>query len=140
MLKQSNSIIFYDIVKKTTMRISLLVLLSLFLNLSPSLAQKSKAKEDVKKTIDSLTQDLKKQEGLIISYSKDNKIYFEIGSDLLDKDLLMVTRFVQFPANFQAYQNAGSKTSEQLIHFSKKGIRAVLVKFACLIFLQYHKK
>ena len=128
MLKQSNSILFYDIVKKTTMRISLLVLLSLFLNLSPSLAQKSKAKEDVKKTIDSLTQDLKKQEGLIISYSKDNKIYFEIGSDLLDKDLLMVTRFVQFPANFQAYQNAGSKTSEQLIHFSKKGTQIVLTQ------------
>ena len=128
MLKQSNSIIFYDIVKKTTMRISLLVLLSLFLNLSPSLAQKSKSKEDVKKTIDSLTQDLKKQEGLIISYSKDNKIYFEIESDLLDKDLLMVTRFVQFPANFQAYQNAGSKTSEQLIHFSKKGTQIVLTQ------------
>lgn len=110
------------------MRISLLVLLSLFLNLSPSLAQKSKAKEDVKKTIDSLTQNLKKQEGLIISYSKDNKIYFEIGRDLLDKDLLMVTRFVQFPANFQAYQNAGSKTSEQLIHFSKKGTQIVLTQ------------
>ena len=128
MLKQSNSIIFYDIVKKTTMRISLLVLLSLFLNLNPSLAQKSNTKENAKKSIDSLTQDLKKQEGLIKSYVKDNKIYFEIGSDLLDKDLLMVTRFVQFPANFQAYQNAGSKTSEQLIHFSKKGTQIVLTQ------------
>ena len=128
MLKQSNSIIFYDIVKKTTMRISLLVLLSLFLNLNPSLAQKSNTKENTKKSIDSLTQDLKKQEGLITSYVKDNKIYFEIGSDLLDKDLLMVTRFVQFPDNFQAYQNAGSKTSEQLIHFSKKGTQIVLTQ------------
>jgi hypothetical protein len=128
MLKQSNSIIFYDIVKKTTMRISLLVLLSLFLNLNPSLAQKSNTKENAKKSIDSLTQGLKKQEGLITSYVKDNKIYFEIGSDLLDKDLLMVTRFVQFPANFQAYQNAGSKTNEQLIHFSKKGTQIVLTQ------------
>ena len=128
MLKQSNSIIFYDIVKKTTMRVSLLVLLSLFLNLNPSLAQKSNTKENAKKSIDSLTQDLKKQEGLITSYVKDNKIYFEIESDLLDKDLLMVTRFVQFPANFQAYQNAGSKTSEQLIHFSKKGTQIVLTQ------------
>jgi hypothetical protein len=110
------------------MRISLLVLLSLFLNLSPSLAQNSKAKEDVKKSIDSITKDLQKQEGLIVSYHKDNKIYFEIGSDLLDKDVLMVTRFVQFPANFQAYQNAGSKTSEQLIHFSKKGEQIVLTQ------------
>ena len=128
MLKQSNSIIFYDIVKKTTMRVSLLVLLSLFLNLNPSLAQKSNTKENAKKSIDSLTQGLKKQEGLITSYVKDNKIYFEIGSDLLDKDLLMVTRFVQFPANFQAYQNAGSKTNEQLIHFSKKGTQIVLTQ------------
>ena len=110
------------------MRISLLVLLSLFLNLNPSLAQKSNTKENTKKSIDSLTQDLKKQEGLITSYVKDNKIYFEIGSDLLDKDLLMVTRFVQFPDNFQAYQNAGSKTSEQLIQFSKKGTQIVLTQ------------
>ena len=110
------------------MRISLLVLLSFFLNLNPSLAQKSNTKENAKKSIDSLTQDLKKQEGLITSYVKDNKIYFEIGSDLLDKDLLMVTRFVQFPANFQAYQNAGSKTSEQLIYFSKKGTQIVLTQ------------
>ena len=40
----------------------------------------------------------------------------------------MVTRFVQFPANFQAYQNAGSKTSEQLIHFTKKGKQLLLTQ------------
>ena len=84
--------------------------------------------ENVAKTIDSLTQNFKKQEGLIISYQKENKIFFEINKDLLEKDLLMVTRFVQFPANFQAYQNAGSKTSEQLIHFTKKGKQLLLTQ------------
>ena len=84
--------------------------------------------ENVAKTIDSLTQNFKKQEGLIISYQKENKIFFEINKNLLEKDLLMVTRFVQFPANFQAYQNAGSKTSEQLIHFTKKGKQLLLTQ------------
>ena len=84
--------------------------------------------ENVAKTIDSLTQNFKKQEGLIISYQKENQIFFEINKNLLEKDLLMVTRFVQFPANFQAYQNAGSKTSEQLIHFTKKGKQLLLTQ------------
>lgn len=110
------------------MRTSHLFLLFLFLNYSLTMAQKPKLKEDDKKSIDSLTKGLKKQMGLLISYHKEGEIYFEIGNDLLDKDLLMVTRFVQFPANFQAYQNAGSKTSEQLIHFSKKGSQIVLTQ------------
>ena len=110
------------------MRTSHLFLLFLFLNYSLTMAQKPKLKEDDKKSIDSLTKGLKKQVGLLISYHKEGEIYFEIGNDLLDKDLLMVTRFVQFPANFQAYQNAGSKTSEQLIHFSKKGSQIVLTQ------------
>ncbi|MDC3218491.1 zinc-dependent metalloprotease, partial [Flavobacteriaceae bacterium] len=47
---------------------------------------------------------------------------------LLEKDLLMVTRFVQLPANYQAYINAGSKTSQQLIHFKKKGKQILLTQ------------
>lgn len=110
------------------MRITKLIPLLLLFCCSSILAQKSKEKEIAKKSIDSLTKNLRKQEGLIVSYRKENTIYFEINADLLDKDLLMVTRFVQFPANFQAYQNAGSKTSEQLIHFSKRGEQLLLTQ------------
>ena len=65
---------------------------------------------------------------MITSYFKKDKLLFEIDKNILEKDLLMVTRFVQFPANYQAYQNAGSKTSEQLIHFIKKGDRILLLE------------
>ena len=75
-----------------------------------------------------MTKGLLKQKGMITSYHKEDKIFFEIDQELLNKDLLMVTRFVQFPSNFQAYQNAGSKTSEQLIHFIKKGKRLLLIQ------------
>jgi hypothetical protein len=39
-----------------------------------------------------------------------------------------VTRFVRLPANYQAYLNAGSKTSQQLIHFKKKGSQILLTQ------------
>ena len=104
---------------------------ALFLIFSTTtLAQKSKAKENKKtlKSIDSLTKDFPKQEGLINTYFKEGVVFFEIDQELLDRDLLMVSRFVQFPSNFQAYQNAGSKTNEQVIHFSKKGKQILLTQ------------
>ena len=91
-------------------------------------AQKSSKNDDVLKPIDSLTKKMIKQEGLITAYRKENKIFFEIPTSLLNKDLLMVTRFVKLPGNYQAYVNAGSKTSEQLIHFKKKNNQLLLTQ------------
>lgn len=92
-----------------------------------SSAQKSKSGNELK-SIDSLTQKMQKKAGLITSYHKEDKIYFELSDSLLEKDLLMVTRFVKLPSNYQAYINAGSKTSQQLIHFKKKGKRILLTQ------------
>ena len=104
-----------------------------FLNLllcftSLGIAHNTDKDEDERKSIDSLTIGLTKKKGLITSYQKEDKIFFEIDNDLLSKDLLMVTRFVKFPANFQAYQNAGSKASEQLIHFTKKNKQLLIIQ------------
>ena len=90
-------------------------------------AQKNE-KEVPIKSIDSLTLKMSKQEGLITTYQKESKVFFEISKELLDKDLLMVTRFARLPANYQAYLNAGSKTSQQLIHFKKKGSQILLTQ------------
>lgn len=107
-------------------QIYFLILLLCFTNLI--IAQNNDKDEDERKSIDSLTIGLTKKKGVITSYQKEDKIFFEIDNDLLSKDLLMVTRFVKFPANFQAYQNAGSKTSEQLIHFSKKNKQLLIIQ------------
>ena len=107
-------------------QIYFLNLLLCFTNLI--IAQNNDRDEDERKSIDSLTIGLTKKKGVITSYQKADKIFFEIDNDLLSKDLLMVTRFVKFPANFQAYQNAGSKTSEQLIHFSKKNKQLLIIQ------------
>ena len=107
-------------------QIYFLNLLLCFTNLI--IAQNNDKDEDERKSIDSLTIGLTKKKGVITSYQKEDKIFFEIDNDLLSKDLLMVTRFVKFPANFQAYQNAGSKTSEQLIHFIKKNKQLLIIQ------------
>ena len=102
------------------MSFSRLIFIILLTQTSHINAQKNK-KEVPIKSIDSLTFKMSKQEGLITTYQKESKVFFEISKELLDEDLLMVTRFVSLPANYQAYLNAGSKTSQQLVHFKKKG-------------------
>ena len=73
------------------------------------------------KTIDSLTMGMKLTEGVINAYTNDdNKMYFEINKDLLNVEILVVTRLAQIPSGYSAYINAGSKTSEQVIEFQKK--------------------
>ena len=109
------------------MSFSRLIFIILLTQTSHINAQKNK-KEVPIKSIDSLTFKMSKQEGLITTYQKESKVFFEISKGLLDEDLLMVTRFVRLPANYQAYLNAGSKTSQQLVHFKKKGPQLLLTQ------------
>ena len=59
-----------------------------------SFSQK-KLKNEKLKTIDSITKKMSIQKGLITTYYNDNKLFFEINDSILNKDLLMVTRFVK---------------------------------------------
>lgn len=69
-------------------------------------------KEIPLKTIDSITIDMNISEGLITTYrNKKNDLFFEISHDLLEKELLVVTRFAQLPSDYSGYLNAGSKTA-----------------------------
>ena len=83
-----------------------------------------------KLSIDSITVQMKKSEGLINTFLKNNKLYFEINNSVLNKELLMVTRFSQFPGDYSSYVNAGSKTAENIISFKLKDNKIVLEKLA----------
>ena len=100
------------------------ILLFVFaLSLQVGMAQDKDAKK-----LDSILETMPKSEGLINSYFEDDKLYFKFPEEVLEKDLLMVTRLKQLPANYSAYRNAGSKTSEQMIHFVKVGKSIDLVQ------------
>jgi hypothetical protein len=73
------------------------------------------------KNLDSILNTMPKSEGLLTTYFDGDKLYLEFPKEALEKDLLMVTRLKQLPSNYSAYRNAGSKTSEQLIHLVKVG-------------------
>ena len=108
------------------MKKSLTFLWVLFFTLS--LQAQKKKKENSLKPIDSLTKEMVAKKGLITTYlDEENKLYFELSNDLLEKELLVVTRFAQLPANYSAYLNAGSKTAQQIIRFEKKG-KKILIK------------
>ena len=76
-----------------------------------------------KKSVDSLTKDMNMSKGIINAYTKNNKLLFEIPNEILEKDILVVTRLAQVPSGYSPYINAGSKTSEQVISFYKKNNR-----------------
>ena len=79
------------------------------------------------KTLDSLVIGMKASKGLITTYlNQESTLYFELSQDLLAKELLIVTRLAQLPANYSGYINAGSKTSERVISFSKKGNKILM--------------
>ena len=83
-----------------------------------------------KKPIDSITMNMNESLGFINTYHKNNKLYIEINKNSLGKELLMVTRFSQYPGDYSSYINAGSKTAENVISFILKGDKIVLKKIA----------
>ena len=60
-------------------------------------------------------------EGLFNTHRVDEKVYFEIPFELLEKDLLWVSRIAKLPSNFGGgYTNAGSKINEQVVRWYKR--------------------
>ncbi len=87
-----------------------------------------KVKENELKTIDELVSGMKPSVGLLTTYLNiNNTLYFELQDSVLNKELLVVTRMAQLPGNYSGYLNAGSKTSERVIVFEKKG-ESILMK------------
>jgi len=79
------------------------------------------AQDKPTKNLDSILNTMPKSEGLLTTYFDGDELYLKFPKEALEKDLLMVTRLKQLPSNYSAYRNAGSKTSEQLIHLVKVG-------------------
>lgn len=77
-------------------------------------------KTDKLKPLDSLIIDMSLDQGILNTYLSDDKLFFELNDSIIETDFLMVTRFSKLPSGYSPYVNAGSKTSEQVIHFIKK--------------------
>ena len=84
------------------------------------------AQEKKPKALDSIVKEFQADEGKITSYFGKEKLYWELDSTDLDKDFLMVTRLAKIPTNYSPYVNAGSKTAERVVRWTKTDQQLIL--------------
>lgn len=67
-----------------------------------------------------ITTEAQSDSGLFVVHKVGEKYYFEVPFDKLEKDLLWVSRIAKIPAGLGGgYLNAGSKTNEQVVQWSR---------------------
>jgi hypothetical protein len=70
---------------------------------------------------------LKPDSGLFTVYrTKDEKVLFQIPDSLLDREMLMISRWAAVPANFGGFSPAGFSAQEQVFTFERNGNRIFL--------------
>ena len=105
----------YKLNLTTTMKYLLLCLIMIQSSL---FAQKKKEKENKEKSYDEIiNDDFITDEGLFKVHQSNQKVYYEIPSSLLDKEMLMVTRIAK-TANGIGY--GGQKINSQVLRWQKK--------------------
>ncbi|WZL89916.1 zinc-dependent metalloprotease [Salinimicrobium sp. 3283s] len=83
---------------------------------------KKKEQGDTKAYAEVITAAAKSDKGLFTTHFVGEKLYFEIPLNMLEKDMLLVSRIAGVPAGFGGgYVNAGSKANEQVVRWSKRG-------------------
>ena len=87
---------------------------------SAAAAPKPKSKNGIKPYKQVITTEAKSDDGLFTVHQVDKDYFYELPFDLLEKDLLWVTRIAQIPSGLGGgYVNAGSKTNEQVVHWTR---------------------
>lgn len=107
----------------------LLSTLLIFLSIGIVTAQDKKdkdKKDEKKKYTDIITDKAKSSEGLFSTHEVEGKYYFEIADDLLEKEILIVTRISGFVKNLN-FGGAGVKSRpQQVIRWQRKGSKIML--------------
>ncbi|MCF4101931.1 zinc-dependent metalloprotease [Gillisia sp. M10.2A] len=81
-----------------------------------------KKKGDTKSYSEVITSDAKTDDGLFKVHRVGEKLYFEIPSNLMEKDMLLVSRIAKVPSGYGGgYINAGSKVNEQVVRWFRRG-------------------
>lgn len=91
-------------------------------NKNETAASKEKNNGHLKDYEEVITSGAKSDEGLFTTHFVGEKLYFEVPLDLLEKDMLLVSRIAGVPSGFGGgYMNAGSKVNEQVVRWQKRG-------------------
>src|SRR5690606_19833998 len=81
---------------------------------------KSSKKSSFKKYSEVITDEAVSDEGLFTSHLVGEKHYYEVPFDLLEKDMLLVSRISKLADGLGGgYTTAGSKSNEQVVHWTR---------------------
>ncbi len=81
---------------------------------------KSAKKSSIKAYKEVITAEAISDDGLFKVHQVGENYYFEVPFDMFDKDMLLVSRIAKIPADLGGgYLNAGSKTNEQVVSWSR---------------------
>ena len=79
-----------------------------------------KTKEGIQPFDKVITKEAISDKGLFTVHKIKDKYFYEIPDTLLKKDMLWVSRIAQIPQGLGGgYVNAGSKTNEQVVHWTR---------------------
>ncbi|QED37978.1 zinc-dependent metalloprotease [Antarcticibacterium arcticum] len=89
---------------------------------TPQPSPPKKSNGDLKAYKDVITPAAKSDEGLFTTHFVGDKLYFEIPTNIFEKDMLLVSRIAKVPSGFGGgYVNAGSKVNEQVVRWTRRG-------------------
>jgi hypothetical protein len=111
---------------KTLIVLTILVLAVLNIAFAQEEDSKDKKKKGPKAYADLITEDAFSDEGLFTVHQIDAKYYFDIPDELLEKEILVVSRISGFVRNLN-FGGAGMKSRpQQVVRFQKKGHKIIM--------------
>ncbi|HMB89917.1 MAG TPA: DUF5117 domain-containing protein, partial [Rhodothermales bacterium] len=92
-------------------------------------AEKSAAKKEdapYKKYDEVITDAAVSDSGLFNIHRVEDDLFFEIPDSLLGREMLLISRIAQTPANLSPFLNGGSKVGEQVVRWERRGYDVLL--------------
>ncbi len=85
-----------------------------------SQVKKPVSKNGIKAFSEVINKDAVSSKGVFNVYQQEDKVFYEIPNDLLNRDFLLVSRIAEVPSDFFGFFSGGSKTGEQVITFERQ--------------------
>ena len=92
--------------------------------------QRSEQGDSVKAYADVITDAAVSDDGLFLLHTVGDKLYYEIPDSLMGRDMLLISRIAQTPANMSGFINAGSKVAEQVVVWERRNGQVMLRKIS----------
>lgn len=97
-------------------------------NKSSSSSSRIASKDGIKPFDKVINKSARVDKGVFTVYEQDGKYFFKINNNLLNREMLMVSRISGVPPGFSGFSSAGSKSVEQVVSFSREKDKILMRK------------